>query len=74
MRNERDWAQYDDCEAYKFKKKTATNELYRSFDEFKAKFRNEVEAVVYVVTSVAVFSMAMMVYMVLRVEQRQINH
>ena len=70
MRNERDRPQYNDCETYELKKKTTTNEFYRGFDEFKAEFRNQVETVVDVVTSMAVFAMAMMVDMMLRVEQR----
>ena len=74
MRNERNWTQYNDCETYKFKKKTTANELYWGFDEFKAKFRNKVETVVYMVTSMAVLAMAMMVYVVLRVEQCQSDH
>ena len=74
MRNERNRPQNNDCETNKFKKKTTANELYRGFDEFKAKFRNQVETVVYVVTSMAMFAMAMMVDTVLRVEQRQSDH
>ena len=70
MRNERNRPQYNDCETYELKKKTTTNELYRGFDEFKAEFRNQVETVVDVVTSMAMFAMAMMVDMMLRVEQR----
>ena len=74
MRNERNRPQYNNCETYELKKKTAANELYRGFDEFKAKFRNKVETVVYMVTSMAMFAMTMMVDMVLRVEQRQCDH
>ena len=74
MRNERDWPQYNDCETYKFKKKTTANELYRGFDEFKAKFRNQVETVVDVVTSMAMIAVAIVVNVMLRVEQRQSDH
>ena len=74
MRNERNWTQNNDRETNKFKKKTTANELYRGFDELKAKFRNKVETMVYMVTSMAMFAMAMMVDMVLRVEQRQCDH
>jgi len=71
LRNKRNRTQYDDCETDKLKKKTTANELHRSFDEFKAKFRNQVETVVEVVTSVAMFAMTMMVYVMLRIEQRE---
>ena len=70
MRNERDRSQYNDCEAYELEKETTANELDRSFDEFKAKFRNEVETVVDVMARVAMFAMTKMVYVVLRIEQR----
>ena len=74
MRNERDWPQYNDCETNKLKKKTTANELYWGFDEFKAKFRNQVETVVDVVTSMAMIAVAIVVNVMLRVEQRQSDH
>ena len=74
MRNERNRPQNNDCETNKFKKKTTANELYRGFDEFKAKFRNQVETVVYVVTSMAMIAVAIVVNVMLRVEQRQSDH
>ena len=74
MRNERNRPQNNDCETNKLKKKTTANELYRGFDEFKAKFRNQVETVVDVVTSMAMIAVAIVVNVMLRVEQRQSDH
>ena len=74
MRNERNRPQHNDCETNKLKKKTTANELYRGFDEFKAKFRNQVETVVDVVTSMAMIAVAIVVNVMLRVEQRQSDH
>ncbi len=71
MRNKRNRAQYDNGETDKLKKKTTTNELHRSFDEFKAKFRNQVETVVDMVAGVAMLTVTMMVYVMLRIEQRE---
>ena len=70
MRNERNRPQNNDCETNKLKKKTTANELYRGFDEFKAKFRNQVETVVDVVTRMAMIAVAIVVNVMLRVEQR----
>ena len=74
MRNESDWPQYNDRETHKFKKKTAANDFDRRFDKFKAKFRNDAETMVNVMASVAMFPVTMMVYVMLRVEQRQGDH
>ena len=74
LRNERNRPQNNDCETNKFKKKTTANEFYRGFDEFKAKFRNHVETVVDVVTSMAMIAVAIVVNVMLRVEQRQSDH
>ena len=71
MRNERNRPQNNDCETNKFKKKTTANELYRGFDEFKAKFRNQVETMMDVVASVAMFAMTMMFDVTLRINECQ---
>ena len=74
MRNERNWAQYNNCETRKFKKETAADKFNRSFDKFKAKFRNQPETFVDVMTCVAVLAVTMMLYMTLCVEKRQEDH
>ena len=67
MRNERNRAQYNNCETRKFKKETAADKFNRSFDKFKAKFLD-------VMTFVAVLAVTMMLYMTLCVEKRQEDH
>jgi len=70
LRNKRNRAQYHDCETYKLEQKTATDKFHRCCDKLKAKFRNQVETVMDMVASVAMFAMTMMVYVMLRIEHR----
>lgn len=56
---------------YELEQKTTTNQINRCRDEFKAKFRNQVEAMMDVVASVAMFAMTMMFDVTLRINECQ---
>ena len=71
MRNKCFRAQDNDCETYELEEKTAEGDLNRSFNKLKAKFRNQVETMMDVVASVAMFAMTMMFDVTLRINECQ---